>query len=836
MTRLNLPVEDVYVGEVIRGYTLIKEIGRGNNGVVYSARDEFVDHTVACKLIPKSNLRESWEIEIRKANKLTGINEVAAYMAHGSIKLDNNEYIFVFWEYIEGKDIRKIIREDPSTITLEVIKSIVEQLLNVFYAMKVRRITHGDLHLGNILLSYDDRLIEQIARIKITDFGFGCSCNNLTPKDDYIGLAEICHELLQLIEPSELSDGKIRYFYDNFLDDFIPKKLLEMDPTTSNFVRRPEELLKILKGIDQSYSSLSERKEELLLNPFDYLRCEQIGNSFKLLQNLYSKNFPGYNDFLRRNNTILTGPRGCGKTTILKNLSLKTQLLAGNFDGLNDNYIGIYYHCYDLHFTFPYLPSNLNSDKRRGIIHYFNLSILYEIVDLLDIIATKREDLIEEEEILGFQNFVKEHFIGFSPPPHGTNILKHLKEVIIVHKRELKKWFNKPRGTEKPEFLGLDFIKELSVFLNQHVGFCKGKPIYYLLDDYSLPIISEPIQSTLNDFILFPSEGSEHFYKISTESIVTFHQYSTTKQLVENREYVVVDLGKLFLLEKSDTISQFLSDIINNRLKHSSGIHPRYHDIRPILGDSPYKSNNDLALNIRNASGDAPRERVLYSGWQTIVNLCSGDVANILEIIKSMFTPFGADAFGREDGISIPLSYQESDKQKNTHLQDKAIREAGTTFLQQIDTINEKDFGTQLRQITESFGYVAHYYLMYVNTRNVNSAPPHQAFRIELQENPSLDEKTMDLYNNLIRYGIFFVDKRGKSQRGHVVHRLYLRPLLIPTFKLTFSKRDSVRLDPNDFTLLLKDPEGFKLKMINSIDMRAMKSISDLKQTRLLDE
>ncbi len=94
---------------------------------------------------------------------------------------------------------------------------------------------------------------------------------------------------------------------------------------------------------------------------------------------------------------------------------------------------------------------------------------------------------------------------------------------IVGERKAVRDWFDRRKGTIKPDFLPLDFIKETTSYLQKRFNLFNNKPIYYLLDDYSTPTVSEQIQQTLNDFILFPSEGSEHFFKISTESIVTFY-------------------------------------------------------------------------------------------------------------------------------------------------------------------------------------------------------------------------------------------------------------------------------------------------------------------------
>ncbi len=67
----------------------------------------------------------------------------------------------------------------------------------------------------------------------------------------------------------------------------------------------------------------------------------------------------------------------------------------------------------------------------------------------------------------------------------------------------------------------------------------------------------------------------------------------------------------------------------------------------------------------------------------------------------------------------------------------------------------------------------------------------------------------------MIRYGVFIQDYRAKSIRGTAAIRLYIRSLLIPYGRLTFSKRDSISLEWSDFNKLLLNPKGFKKEYIN---------------------
>jgi serine/threonine protein kinase len=220
MRNPKLPDFDQFKGKIFGDYELIEEIGNGKIGVVYKAHRKDIDHYRAIKIIPDEKLRPNWQLEIIKVVKLVSIPQVAQYYDHKAEQVfDGKSYACISWEYIKGDNLKDFVKKNPKAITLEVILNITDQLLQAFRAMKEEGISHNDLHEGNILIYFDKRMGNpEIPRIKITDFGIGGSHDELKPKDDYRELARILHNLLELIDPSDLSDGKALFLYDKFIE------------------------------------------------------------------------------------------------------------------------------------------------------------------------------------------------------------------------------------------------------------------------------------------------------------------------------------------------------------------------------------------------------------------------------------------------------------------------------------------------------------------------------------------------------------------------------------------------------------------------------------------
>jgi hypothetical protein len=821
-----LPPAHCFDNREVLGWKLLVEVGRGKNGVVYKAEQEVVPgtkDTAAFKLIPVQNLRDGWPLEVKKAILLTGVEQAVWFKQAHKCEIEGQQYAALLWHFVEGLTLREYAYRYRINITVSFIDNLIRQLLRLFLAMKEVQIAHNDLHDKNILIADPDpKRYEQIPTFKVTDFGIGCSLNDLKPKDDYVQLTSICHWLLdEFIDPAQLTQPSDRTRYDYLVSDFLLKRILEDNPTVGTYVRNPRELISIIE--EHPPLPIAGATTTAVLNsPFDYLSCEQIGDSFTLLHALYSQNFPGYDDLLQKGHTVLTGPRGCGKTTIFRNLSLKAQLLSRQRHLLDlDSFVGIYYHCGDLYFPFQYMRHNSSPTDDAVLVHYFNLAVLREIFETLCVAQNEPAGRLEPAVLYELQSFLKTWLHSYSFPPQGTNILSHLLSAIETEKHRVSTWLQRLRRDVPPfdPLLPRNFLPGFCDKLSLIVPWLRGRKFYFLLDDYSMPHISEHMQEVLHDCILF--RWPDVFFKLSTESITTFHPYdSSGKLLEETREYTVVDLGACFFSAPKRR-KQFLREVINNRLRTANKIHESYHDIERLLGKRQWGTYNALARMIR-----AGRSRVHYTGFDTIADLFSGDIAHMLYLIRNIFLATGPMDMYSAPGAPQPITRE---------VQNFAIRDYAGTFLTRVGYA--PGTGSQLVKIAQEFGSAANWLLKNRNSRNQGNVPPWQTFRIVVRDSFSFDdlepfervykalvptEKMASftlanfvadcraVYNDLVKYAVFLRDARGKSLRGAVVPRLYLRRLLVPLFTLTPNQRDSISLEVDEFITLLYKPSKFQ--------------------------
>ncbi len=318
------------------------------------------------------------------------------------------------------------------------------------------------------------------------------------------------------------------------------------------------------------------------------------------------------------------------------------------------------------------------------------------------------------------------------------------------------------------------------------------------------------MQRILNPVIF--RRAQDVFFKVSTESTESFIAIGLNGKVLENGpDYKLIDLGSELFKNNNDKakVNDIIVSIFDKRITRSNMFSNRVVNLEQILGRSN-ESNITRAKKIRDND-----EQTIYYGIDVFCDLWSSDIRELIKVFSEMISAEGEENIARAlatDETCTPLISPQN--------QDHILRETGGRLLHMLSgTTNpshihhsrkgDETYGEHLRQIVSAFQKIAYHDLKTKNSKNQGSNPPKQARKIELTSNGTLTGEAEDYYKGLIRYGVFIQDYRAKSVRGTAAQRLYLRSMLIPYCRLTFSKRDCITMDWSSFEQFLLTPEDF---------------------------
>ncbi len=155
-------------GDLLGGrYEILALLGEGGMGAVYKAKDMEVERTVALKLIrPEmaSNpaILARFKQELLTAHQVTHKNVIRIYDL-----AEADGVKFITMEFVEGRDLRQILREHGKVSPEEAVE-IIRQVCTALDAAHTAGIIHRDLKPQNIMR-------DKSGRILVMDFGLARS-------------------------------------------------------------------------------------------------------------------------------------------------------------------------------------------------------------------------------------------------------------------------------------------------------------------------------------------------------------------------------------------------------------------------------------------------------------------------------------------------------------------------------------------------------------------------------------------------------------------------------------------------------------------------------------
>lgn len=784
----------------------------GHKSVVWKGLDIY-NTPVAIKFATYEDyMNRSYLEEASRAAKLRTYNSQFAYFHDADILVLEStsqkiKCVCFVEEWVDGDTLEKYIQKHeihPSFI-INYVKEMCQALSILKNELRFR---HDDLHLGNVMITDPKKgTRSKEITIKIIDTGsikpYGAALTK--EKDDHGWFVEHLRVLYNATffysnkqrKPLTLMERRFQKEMIHLINS-----MLEEDRQICLF-----EPQNVSQQFEYAYTKAQHPYKDIpikLEDAFDYISAEHI-TSDELLIRLFADSCPWIKEVTSPNPVLLTGPRGCGKSMLFRQMSLKAYLYKSTDEIKNSQIAGFYISCSaDFRNRFGYITSESVAIRfQKEIIHYFNLLLSREIVQTSLFISHRedRESLfgfgsIQEKELYDFMinklNIKEERRLRLQ----GVTPLEHLRDIIEFEMNECYGIFLK--GFNLVSTLPLSFLSDLTKFLKDKIIYFRNRTITFLVDDFSVHRISGPVQLILSPIIW--DRQPTHIFKLSSEKygaerIIDFSDESSPTADI-TRELREIDCGQ-FYIDLSDRHLQqaqisFANDLLNHRLELAG-----YHGTAErIIGHSSYKEGSlGKALKYRENNDQ-------YHGLETISQICSGDVSALLEIYRNIF--------------------KEGDVTKSTvgevpaNVQHKAITDVSRRFFEVIKTYYP--FGSEMDKIVLAFGTLCRKLLtegkdiQEKNKSGTFKSIPYETTRIEVDQivgkEDDWTEQQTRLMRELVRRAIFIemTPGRGRHTLGPT-WRWQLRRIYCPTFRLGLSKRAPIIWTTSDLKYFLTNPE-----------------------------
>ena len=227
-------------------YQIIKSIGEGGMANVYLAYDTILDRDVAVKVL-RGDLADDekfvrrFQREALNASSLSHPNIVEVY----DVGDDNGQY-FIVMEYIEGKNLKDLLKKRGKLTVPEVV-DIMTQIADGLSVAHDSYIIHRDIKPQNIM-------ILENGMVKITDFGIAMAMNatQLTQTNSVMGSV---HYL-----PPEQASGK----GSTLKSDIYSMGILMYELLTGNLPYRGDNAVEIaLKHLKEPLPSIRDELPDI---------------------------------------------------------------------------------------------------------------------------------------------------------------------------------------------------------------------------------------------------------------------------------------------------------------------------------------------------------------------------------------------------------------------------------------------------------------------------------------------------------------------------------------------------------------------------------------------
>jgi len=783
------------LGEKIHEYTVKKFLGGGNTAVAYEVEDTN-GVTWALKLVKLESYGD--RAPFREVARFTQVEDERFLVFPkevGDWKLVRaNEAIdFVFFKSrcVKGITLREYLKSGTQFSVKTEVRRYIENLTVALEELWRLGFAHGDLHSGNVMREVvgEKGPIPEI-RYVVIDFSEAHPVQK-TQEGLLKDLECLGHHLQSFSDAIHQRDAISREDEKVLAAIAHFPGLLNGVTAESIGISRPSD---ILKRFDEGLR-LAEEAPKKLATPFDALNAEDITNEALLAALCFTKNWWAPM-LVKPGNILLVGPRGCGKSMIFRRLRLKTKIVAKKLNEIrSDSYVGFYLPCEVVFFNrIADLTDGMVELNRDALLLFFNMALTAEVAstiaaipDFMGPISSGATDAI--------RGIVYEEIGDLWKELKFTNKLLSLHDVSDCAERVMRHIRKSIANGDAINSRGsTDYLTRLVEVVKREVPSLSTKLFIFFLDDYTEERVPIALQKNLHPIVC--QRSGDLCFKISAHMFGSMYSFPQPLALDEGRNIRVINLGSEYLnRDRKKAEGKALIQIMNERFKRCDG----YGDsIEGWLGKTSFPGGKSLnrALHDKDTRG-----LVKYHGIQCLIELCTGDISEMIRMVGEIF---------REAGIRKDSRFRQIDPS----FQDKAIRNVSRDFLSRLRNIRPD--GQKLYEVVNSFGSLSQQ-LLYErklvgqgkDSKGQSRKDPCDLLTIYVDDLTRASQPARRVWERLQRASIFVDIRLAPSQRAVIADRVTLRRIYCPAFGTTLTSSEHLQATKGQFEWFMDRPEEF---------------------------
>lgn len=693
-------------------------------------------------------------------------------------------------DWVEGKPLSDVLRRRQ--LSRWDIVALLSSIASAIAEVAQLGLVHGDVHTGNVLVAPGRLPRGSVTLIDLARL-------QERPADrarhlDHRGFATIACELHNHLRRSIPHGRADEVFLDN--SEEIIRQAVETAPARA----RPDPTT--IAAMYEASLLPVEPEPSGLRDPFEYPRAERIPDPETINELFAGSNIWG-SELQVKDSRLVVGPRGSGKSMLLRWLSLEAHVHRA----ISPSVVGVYMNCDGR------LSSKLSAvvsrdtvvSRRSTITAIAVLEVVISILHTLDSVGGGGpQNLSAPEQIrswlstrLGLSAPVG---IGKRPYAHLAADLDYISSLLDLDLQSVT-----PNNTDIPRLLAtvtMPFLDSFIELVQASVPEFHRRTIVLLLDNYSLRHLSEPALEFLNTLVFRPN--ARYLAAVATEP----ENYTTALvgegEISARRDYRLLrGTVELAYSREKRTLEGFVQELIDARLRRASYAGTAVE----LLGSD----RGELSLAEALVSSDSARETA-YHGIERLSHVCAGEASLLLDILSRMFDQGDVGPTDREQ---IPAE-----------IQHEAI---GTASKEQLNLLHRAgDYGPKLHSIADAFGSFARQVLLHIRD---GRGRPVQIPRMEfngLVHTLNLQSTERRIYGELLRHGVFLELPISRGQRtGLPITRLAFRRVLLPVFRASVYKTQSLRVPLSFLPEFLADPAAALGSQLASLRQRALQRESE---------